>query len=125
MCIPGMSIPFSEDAPAPEFCHWRARDINFVGHQALRVLVPTGIAVVAGCKTFAHHAAHLDRPNCPVPVIMGSVLGGRGMSISPIIAIPSVPMAMAEGAARAIAWPRARSETPMKFCTLWPMAFMV
>ncbi len=39
-------------------------------------------------------------PNGPVPVIIGKVLGGSGIDISAMSAMPVVPIAMAPGAAR-------------------------
>ena len=54
-------------------------------------------------------------PNCPVPVIMGKVLGGRGIDISAMSAMPRVPIAMAPGAARSSALAQTVLRTPMKF----------
>ncbi|WP_250909304.1 hypothetical protein, partial [Escherichia coli] len=63
-------------------------------------------------------------PNWPEPVIMGNVLSGAGISISPM-AIPVDPITMASGASLPTALARSFFETPIKFLMLWPIAFMV
>ena len=65
----------------------------------LPVLVPARILVIVAGEAWPHlhdreHAAHLDRPNWPKPVIMGGVLSGGGISIEPISPMPFPPIGM-------------------------------
>jgi len=63
-------------------------------------------------------------PNCPDPVIIGSVFSGIGISISPM-APPVEPIAIASGASLPTALARSFLETPIRFFTSCPIAFMV
>ena len=63
-------------------------------------------------------------PNWPEPVIIGSVLSGAGISISPI-AMPVDPMTIASGASLPTALARSLRDTPMKLRMSCPIAFMV
>ena len=63
-------------------------------------------------------------PNCPEPVIIGKVLAGAGISISPI-AMPAFPITMASGASLPMALARSFFDTPIMFRMSWPIAFMV
>ena len=63
-------------------------------------------------------------PNGPVPVIIGSVLSGAGISMSPM-AIPVLPITMASGASLPTAFARSFFETPIMLRMSCPMAFMV
>ena len=63
-------------------------------------------------------------PNCPEPVIIGSVLSGSGISISPI-AMPVEPIAIESGASRFTALAMSFFETPIKVLRSCPIAFIV
>jgi hypothetical protein len=69
------------------------------GHRAGRVLVPARVAVVAALLVLAHlddaeHAAHADGAEGPLPVIIGAVLSGSGISISVMSFMPRSPITM-------------------------------
>ena len=63
-------------------------------------------------------------PNGPLPVIIGSVLSGAGISMLPI-AMPVAPIAMASGASLPNALARSFRDTPMKLRMSCPIAFIV
>ncbi len=76
-----------------------ADDADLIGHCTFRVLVPAGVLVIVArqpSRTFTtvNMPPISIGPNGPKPVIIGSVLSGSGISISPISAMPAEPIAM-------------------------------
>ena len=64
-------------------------------------------------------------PNWPQPVIIGRVLSGSGISISPISAMPLSPIAMNSGCTLRMVFVTRDMSAPIKVGTSWPMAFIV
>ena len=97
-------MPGDPAAPALPGAGPAAR-VDGVGDSALRVLIPAGIAVITGRQILPHlhhreHAAHLDRSERTCARHHGQGVGGKGIDIAAMSAMPVVPIAMALGAAR-------------------------
>ena len=114
----------------PEACGFvQSRQSHLKRHLARWVLIPAGIAVVAGflflTRWHTEHAAHATAPKGPLPVIMAAVLSGSGISISVMSLHAALYHHVVRGISLLILPATSRWSTPIIVGTLWPIAFMV